>query len=141
MLRIDHHFNVVAERVFDAWLNCEGVGKWLFATPAGRITRVEIDPRVGGKFIIVDRREGEDVEHVGEYLEVDRPTRLVFTFAVPKYSSQSTRVSIDIGPTPSGCELTLTHEGVPAEWIDRTKQGWTMILDGLAKTLGDAIQV
>ncbi len=140
MLRIDRHFNVVPERVFDAWLDCDGVGKWLFATPAGQMTRIEIDPRVGGKFIIVERRDGEDVEHVGEYLELDRPRRLVFSFAVPKYSSQSTRVSIDIAPSPTGCELTLTHEGVPAEWVERTEQGWTMILEGLAGALHPATQ-
>ena len=78
---------------------------------------MEIDARVGGCFNIT-RRDGEDVEHVGTYLEIDRPRRLVFTFGVPKFSAQMTRVSIDLKPLPAGCELTLTHEGVLPEWLE-----------------------
>jgi uncharacterized protein YndB with AHSA1/START domain len=124
------------ERVFDAWLDPNNVGKWFFATPTGTMMRVEIDPRVGGKFCLVDRRDGEDIEHVGEYLEIDRPRRLVFTFGVPKFSSQFTRVIIDIIPSGTGSELTLTHEGVLPDYAEQTKKGWVMILGGLAATLG-----
>jgi hypothetical protein len=77
-------------------------------------------------------RNGEDVEHTGEYLEIDRPKRLVFSFAVPKYSSTYTRVAIDIAPAGAGCDLTLVHEGVLPEYQERTQSGWTAILDALA---------
>jgi uncharacterized protein YndB with AHSA1/START domain len=99
------------------------------------MVRVEIDARIGGQFVFVDRRDGEDVEHRGEYLEIDRPRRLVFTFGVPKYSSEMTRVRIDIVPRDAGCELTLTHEGVLLEYADRTLAGWTEILRRLADNL------
>jgi len=135
IVRVTRRFDASAERVFDAWLDPATAGKWLFATPAGQMTCVDIDPRVGGKFRLVDRREGEDVEHIGEYVEIDRPHRLVFTFAVPKYSSQKTRVSVEIVPHGEGCELTLTHQGVLPDWIEPTRKGWTMILDALARSL------
>ncbi len=129
-------FDVPAERVFDAWLDPRTAGKWLFATPGGEMVRVWIDARVGGAFCFVDRRGGEDVEHTGEYLEIDRPRRLAFTFAVPRYSPESTRVNIDIAPRQQGCMLVLTHEGVLADYASRTEQGWKGILDGLAAVLG-----
>jgi uncharacterized protein YndB with AHSA1/START domain len=135
IVRVTRHFGASPERVFDAWLDPDTAGKWLFATATGRMVRIEIDARVGGQFAFVDRREGEDVEHVGEYLEINRPRRLAFTFAVPKFSSESTRVSIDIEPLGAGCELTLTHERVPPDWASRTEQGWTGILEGLAGAL------
>jgi uncharacterized protein YndB with AHSA1/START domain len=134
-LQVKRHFEASAERVFDAWLDPTRVGKWLFATKAGEVARVEIDARVGGSFVIVDRRDGVDVEHVGTYLEIDRPKWLVFTFAVPRYSELSTRVCVEIEPAGAGCELTLTHEGVLPEYGKQTQSGWTMILDALAEVI------
>lgn len=134
-LRVNRHFGASPERVFDAWLDPATAGKWLFATPAGEMVCLEIDARPGGSFVIVERRDGEDVEHQGEYVEIDRPERLVFTFAVPKYSPLITRVELVIVPSRSGCELTLTHKGVLEEWAESTEQGWRDILDGLAATL------
>ena len=135
-VRVRHSFTASAERVFDAWLDPKQAGKWLFATPTGTMVRVDIDARVGGGFKFVDRRDGEDVEHVGEYLEIDRPRRLVFSFAVPKYSPIKTRMTIEVVARDLGCELTLTHEDVDADYIARTKEGWTHILDGLAANIG-----
>jgi uncharacterized protein YndB with AHSA1/START domain len=135
-LVITRRFNFPIERVFDAWLDPANAGKFLFATPTGKMVRLEIDAKVGGAFNFT-RRDGDDVEHVGTYLEIDRPRRLVFTFAVPKYSAQVTRVTLDLKPLPTGCELTLTHEGVLAEWLESTRQGWGKICDGLAALLAN----
>ena len=134
-VRVTHQFTQSAERVFDAWLDPAKAGKFLFATPAGQMVRVEIDPRVGGAFCFVDRRDGVDAEHFGEYVEIDRPRRLVFDFAVGEMPEAKTRVTIEIRSAGTGCELTLIHEGVPTEYADRTSHGWATILDGLAATL------
>jgi uncharacterized protein YndB with AHSA1/START domain len=135
-LVITRRFDFSIERVFDAWLDPARASKFLFATPTGTMVRVDIDARVGGSFNIT-RRDGEDIEHVGTYLEIDRPRRLVFTFGVPKFAEQMTRVTIDLKPLPTGCELTLTHEQVLPEWLDRTREGWGMILDGLSGRLAE----
>jgi uncharacterized protein YndB with AHSA1/START domain len=135
IVQVTRKFSASAERVFDAWLDPNTVGKWLFATPTGKMGEVKIDARVGGSYVIVECREGTDVEHIGEYLEIDRPRRLVFTLKVPKYSEENTKVTIEIRALESGCELTLTHEGVLPDYIARTTSGWSMILDHLAATL------
>lgn len=137
-VRVSHRFEASPERVFDAWLDPGSAGKWLFATPDGEMVRVEIDARVGGAFNFTDRRAGEDVEHTGEYLEIDRPKRLVFNFRVPKFSNEATRIQVDLAPAASSPEttlLTLVHEGVGAEFAARTEDGWKGILDGLAHAL------
>lgn len=134
-LKVVRRFDAPAERVFDAWLDPATLGRWLFATPAGTMVRVEVDARVGGSYAVVERRDGEDVEHVGEYLEVDRPRRLAFTLRVPKYSQQEDRITVEIVPMGEGCELTLTHENLDAEYEDRTRAGWTKVLDALATSL------
>ena len=139
---VTHRYAHAAETVFDAWLDPKTAGRFLFATAAGTMVRAEIDPRVGGRFVFTDRRppmegfDGGDVEHVGQYLEIERPRRLVFSFAVPAYSQEVTTVTLDIAPDGAGsCVLTLTHEGVLEEWARQTEQGWTTILDGLEAAL------
>ena len=134
-VRIARHFQASAKCVFDAWFDSHTAGQWLFATPAGQMLRVEINARIGGGFVFVERRNGEDIEHIGEYLEIERPRRLVFTFVVSKYSSVYTRVTIEIEPSRAGCELTLVHEGVLAEYEKLTQSGWKVILEALSANL------
>jgi uncharacterized protein YndB with AHSA1/START domain len=134
-VRVTHRFTASAERVFDAWLDPKTAGAWLFSTPTGEMVRVEIDARVGGAFCFTDRRDGEDIDHLGHYEVIDRPKRLVFTFGVPKFSAEVTRVSLDIVAMDAGCELTLTHTGVLPDYAERTVGGWTMILNRLAANL------
>ena len=135
-VQVTHRYRHAPAAVFDAWLNPDTAGKFLFATPTGTMVKAEIDPRVGGAFNFTDRREGVDIEHVGEYLEIDRPRRLVFFFRVPAFSDQPSVVVIEIAPADGGCELTLTHEGVLPDYAEGTKGGWTMILGSLERVLG-----
>src|SRR5262245_38975199 len=135
-VRVTRRIPFPAERVFDAWLDPALASKWLFATSKGKMVRAEADARVGGRFNFTDQRDGEDVLHTGEYLEIERPRRLVFTFGVPKYSPKFDRVTVEIVPKGAECELTLTHETDP-EWLLPTQNGWTTILENLAANLGD----
>lgn len=131
-LRVVRRYAFPPERVFDAWLDPSIASRFLFTTAESEVIRCDIDPRVGGGFVIVDRRaDGEEIEHVGDYREVDRPRRLVFTFAVPQYDPTVTLVTLEIRPTEEGCELTLLHDGVPQEWAEQDIEGWTMILGAL----------
>lgn len=134
-LSLSRRMPASAQRVYDAWLDARNAGKWLFATPTGMMVRVEIDPRVGGAFTITERRPDGEVAHTGEYLELERPHRIAFTFGVLQFSSIMTRVILDITPLDGQCDITLTHEGVLSEYAARTREGWGKILDGLAKTL------
>jgi uncharacterized protein YndB with AHSA1/START domain len=135
-VRVTHHYDAAPERVFDAWLDPAIAGRFLFATPTGQMIKAETDPRVGGRFTFTDRRpDMGDVEHVGSYIRIDRPRRLVFDFAVPKYAATLTRITLDFAPSGAGCDITLTHEGVYEEYVTQTQAGWTMILAGLEKAL------
>ena len=83
------------------------------------------------------RRHGEEIDHVGEYLESVRPRRLSFTWGIKADSNNFSRVVIDIARRDQGTDLTLTHELDP-DWADyaaRTEAGWTTMLDALAKAL------
>lgn len=138
-LVVKRSYSFPAERVFDAWLTPEITRRWLFTTEDSEVIHCEIDARIGGKFEIVDKRNsGEfkgEIRHVGEYLEIDRPRRLVFSFGVPQFDPRMTRVEIDIIEKGSGCELTLTHHGVAPEWQQQTTEGWTKLLGNLEREI------
>ena len=138
IVTVERRLDAPPERVFDAWLDPALAGLWLFRTPDGTLDRCEIDARVGGRFRIDERRGAGLAEHHGEYVEIDRPNRLAFDFWT-SFSAERTRVTVAIAADGDGALLTLTHEGVWADWEEKTRQGWTMILDGLARTLdGDS---
>lgn len=138
VVRVTHRFAESAERVFNAWLDPATAGKFLFATPTGEMVKVQIESRPGGRYEIVERRDGEAVAHVGEYLEIERPTRLVFTLSVPRYSPHVDRITIAISPLPDGCLLTFTDQMAPGteEHLERATNGWSTILANLEKILG-----
>lgn len=138
ILTVVRDFDASPEAVFDAWLDPARAAAFLFRTPDGAMLKVEIDARVGGRALIVERRASGDAHHHLLFEEIDRPRRLVFLFAAdPAVEGQWTRVSIDIVARGDGSTLTLTHEMAP-EWAayeDQTRAGWTMILGSLADLL------
>jgi uncharacterized protein YndB with AHSA1/START domain len=146
-VQVSHRFNVAAERVFDAWLNPKEAKRFLFATRTGNIMRCEIDPVVGGEFMVTDRRpnaDGDesvfDAEHRGTYVAIERPQRLVFDLTVPPYTDQPTRVTLEFAAQgPTACELTLTHElgdsGLARVYEPQTRQGWEKMLQKLEREL------
>lgn len=136
--KVTHVFNAPAERVYDAWLDPQMIGKWMFG-PAIRdeeLVSVEIDPRVGGAFSFLVKRQALVVDHIGTYLRLEKPTHLSFKWGV-KGMSDSSRVLIDIKPHDSGCSLTLCHELDPAwkDYYQRCIDGWTEMLRALEKAL------
>lgn len=132
-----HRYNVSAEVVYETLLDPKKAAKFMFATFTGKMVKAEIDPKVGGKFLFIDRRQDGDAAHYGEYTRLERPKNISFKFAVQKDAKESDPVSIDINPLPSGCEVTLTHE-VKAEYAhleEGIQEGWDGILDGLGAAL------
>lgn len=143
-LVVTHDYAAPPDRVFDAWLDPLIAPHFLFATPGGRMIQVEIDARVGGEALIVERRESGDARHRLRFEAIERPHRLAFIFAAGmdgESDADWSRVTIDIAPRHGGgCTLTLCHDMDPAwaEWADRTRAGWSMMLDSLEPLTGDA---
>ncbi|WIG98097.1 SRPBCC domain-containing protein [Myxococcus sp. SDU36] len=138
-VRVTRQFDASPERVFDAWLNPEMVGQWMIGASVRdeEVLRLAIDARVGGTFSFFVRRVGEELDHVGTYLEIDRPRRLVFTWHIDKEEDALSRVTVEISPRATGCELTLTHE-MDAKWAEytrQTEQGWATMMDVLIRVL------
>jgi uncharacterized protein YndB with AHSA1/START domain len=134
-------FPVSPERIFDACLDPQWVGRWMFGPNVRdeQIVRLTLDARVGGKFSFVVERVGAQVDHVGEYLEIDRPRLLVFTWATRDASADRSRVIIEIAPHEAGCEVKLTHV-MGEQWsafVDRAASTWSRMLDALERAIAE----
>ena len=146
-VRVIHRFTAPPDRVFDAWLDPDAIGRWLLASsPDDDIIHIERDARVGGKFSFKVRRAAQEIDHVGEYRELARPRRLSFTFdavgggdaPADRQANAPSVVSIDLASSGGGTELVLSHQGVPPEMREQTRRGWTIILDEIAGMLAAA---
>ncbi len=141
VVRVTRCFDASCERVFDAWLDPATIGAWMFGPKVRdeEITHLRTDPRLGGAFSFLVRRGGEAIDHLGHYLEIARPHRLVFTWGIRDESDDAaSEVAIDIAKRGDGCELVLVHrmDAKCAAYADRTQAGWTTMLDALARQLG-----
>ena len=136
IVRVSRRFGAAPSRVFQAWTDPSKAQTWMAPPASGdEIVRVDIDPRVGRPFTLVVRRGGEEVRHSGEYLEVVKPRRLVFTWVVLAISKETTLVSIDLRPVWSGTDLTLKHERVLPADRGCTEARWSGTLDAIATLL------
>jgi uncharacterized protein YndB with AHSA1/START domain len=148
VVRATHRYSASAERVFDAWLTPGQASRFLFRTRTGNVMRCEITPEVGGGFTVTDRRpaaDGDesvfDVVHMGKYLEIDRPRRLVFDFSVLTFGSDDpTRVTVDVTPLgPQASEVVITHEMGSSELArmseEPSRRGWMNMLALLEREL------
>lgn len=134
-----HRFSVPAERVFDAWIDPAMLSRWMFGPNVReeRVVKLNLDRKVGGKFSFVVERNGIEIDHVGEYLEIDRPRRLSFTWATRESLPDTSRVTVEIIPRVKGCDVKLTHDMSPkwADFVDKAAGSWTKMLDALDQTL------
>lgn len=134
-LSVTRRFEATPEQVFEAWTDPNLAARWLFTTRQSQAHSTKIDARVGGRWEIVDRRDGKEERALGEYLVVDRPHRLVFTFEMPEYGPGADLVTVEIEPDGRrGSILTLTHERVPPEHRAGTERGWREMFDLLERT-------
>ena len=77
-----------------------------------------------------------EIEHVGEFLEVEPPHRLSFTWSSPYTGDRPSLVSIDLAATDGGTDLILRHGRLPAGAAASHRGGWGSMLERLAGLLG-----
>ncbi len=132
-LQIRRVLPVPRDRVFDAWLDPLSLARWMGTAEGAEVTTLE--PKVGGKFRIVMRHSAGAVEHWGEYLAIDRPSFLSFTWLSANTDHRRTLVTVELLERPDGTELILTHRQLPPNQVDAHRRGWTAIVAALERTL------
>ena len=105
---VTREFAAPRHLVFEAWTTPELVERWWQAN-RGRVTLVEIDLRVGGKWrYVMVADDGMEVGFHGEYLEIVPGERLVTSEV---YEGLPDGVSEEMGGTTNTLTLTDTGSG------------------------------
>ena len=124
--------------LFRAWTEPQLFRQW-FKPRGGSIPSAEMDVRVGGRYRIAVERLGHVYYAVGEYLEVDAPTRIVSTFGwegVPLVRLSDSLLTVELVPREGHTEVVITHERLPTRALRALHGwGWRSNLKALARSL------
>lgn len=122
--------NAPIEKVFDAWLDDEILPRFMYPMADMPASDVETNPVVGGGFTIIMHPEGLDIPHTGEYLEIERPSRLKFTWE-SDHSIAGSVVTLDFERVNENqTQVNLSHVKFRDEAARQDHEGgWTHILE------------
>jgi uncharacterized protein YndB with AHSA1/START domain len=119
------------ERVFQAITDPRQLLQWWGSPGKYRLSRWEADVRPGGKW----RSEGKSVtgetfEVGGEYLQVDPPRLLVYTWVSSWDGGLRTQVHWELTPVPEGTLVRVRHSGFAGQFDKAQKYagGWPGVL-------------
>lgn len=137
-LQIERILRFPPTRVFEAWTSPEAIRFWFGGTETA-VDDVQVDLRVGGRYTIRYRDEsGDEAVVTGEYLRIERPRHLVFSWRMT--SSQvvigENIVTVEFRDLGGRTQLYLTHEPFPDPEIRKLHaQGWDICLSALNELL------
>jgi uncharacterized protein YndB with AHSA1/START domain len=133
-LTLKRRLNAPAAKVYAAWTDPTQIVRW-FGPDAGKVTRADLDVRVGGRYdISFNTESGEQHDVGGVYREVVQDEKLQFTWAWRSTPERESLVTVLVKPDGDGSILTLIHEQFfdePAR--DRHQYGWNGALNKLEK--------
>lgn len=123
------------ERVFAAWTEPRHLARWWGPAPV-TCAGADVDLRVGGAYRIGNRfPDGSELWITGVFERVERPTRLVYSWAHEPVGADTrwSRVTVRFEPDGDGTEVVVVHERL-ADADDRARHqyGWQGCLDKLA---------
>ena len=118
------------EDLFDAWLDPEALAIWMRPGPVSSAV-AKVEAREGGSYEITMQGQSGPIVHKGVYLQIDRPKRLVFTWASVGTEMRDTLVTVDFLPASKRTEVIVTHEQLPESAKPSHSIGWTHGLEHL----------
>jgi uncharacterized protein YndB with AHSA1/START domain len=128
--------------LFRAWTDPAELRHWWSQAGEGwAFAGASVDLRVGGRYrLAMTGPDGRTHAATGVYREVERPTRLVFTWDWEDPASRigETVVTVefrDLGAV--GTEVLISHDRFPdAARLGRHRQGWSELLQLLERHVG-----
>lgn len=128
-IHLELHIAAPPERVFQAITDPQQLIQWWGQKGMYRVRKFTADLRPGGRWRSDGLNDDGSSFHVsGEYLEVDPPRLLVYTWATSWDEAMKTVVRWELERSPDGTRVRLQHTGfTDAESYKRHDQGWIRV--------------
>jgi len=123
--------------VYGEWLDPDALADWMCPRPA-RCRRVQAEPVVGGSLLLEIEEYGTVFFVTGQYLVLDPPNRLSFSWSCSTWADPSVRSVVDVSLEPAPGEqtlMTITHTLLPPGLADQHARAWEAIASQLAAKL------
>lgn len=138
-LTLTRTFNAPRELVWEAWTRPEHALNW-WGPKHHPATDIVWDARVGGRWrnCLRSVETGDLLWHGGEFREVIRPERLVFTFAWEETGERGIETVVTLDFVERAGITRMTMRQVPFQSIDERDghdEGWNSTFDRLAEYL------
>ncbi len=127
--------------VFDEWLDPDALRDWMCPRPA-RVVGIEIDPKVGGVLRLDIDDEGSRSVVTGEFLVIERPRRLVFTWRQSDWGDSVPDTVVTVLLEPHGDDATdmrIVHEALPPGAVEDYGPGWDLVARQLETSLAQPL--
>ena len=137
VLRIERTYTASAEDVFDAWTSAEVMRRWFHVGPDWETPVAEVDLRVGGQVRVVMRQpNGSEGGAHGEYREIDRPRRLVMSWAFDDLPGNEQLIELTFSESAGTTTVVMVNSGIVGdERRARQDRGWRGCLAELERVL------
>lgn len=134
VVRVERLLPAPPDAVFRAFTDPVLLRKWM--SPVG-YAEASVDARVGGALHVAMIDGDVRIEHAGEFLELDRPRRMRFTWNSPYTGAAGSVVTVTLAPDGEGTRLTLVHEQLPGDVVSPHQSGWNAMVERLASVLAE----
>ncbi len=134
-LEVRRTIPATAERLFDAWTDPDQLLAW-WGPEGVRCSEAVVELRIGGRLRLGNELPNGQVVFIeGEFVEIDRPRKLVYTWSIDSESPFSELVTVlFVQKDDDSTEVVISHERIRDE-ESRTQHGvgWAGCMDGLAE--------
>jgi uncharacterized protein YndB with AHSA1/START domain len=123
--------------VFTEWVDPEALADWMCPRPA-YATKIELDPRVGGRLRIDIHDRDTEFYVEGTYLEVAPPRLIRFSWSCSTWEDPTVESVVTVTLEPHGrmdTLMTIHHALLPPENVANHKRGWTLIAEQLGEVM------
>lgn len=126
-----------AEKIFDRWLIPTFVGSWMFGSHIGneKVVDLQNEVRPGGSYSYLIKRNGKEFLQDGEYLKIDRPKRLSFSWresAKKNAHKSKINLSLDTQDGKTKLRISMQIDQTLELYGDEIKQQWSERIKVLA---------